>query len=88
MFSAGRGDLKLDLFSEGRRVQFIVSDVYYIPDNLVNLLSYSYLCHQCRGVDVSQVNIGMSFAQLTIGKLKLLLVLFGGSMCLTYVVVS
>ena len=42
MFSAGRGDLKLDLFSEGRRVQFTVSDVYYIPDNLVNLLSYSY----------------------------------------------
>ncbi len=40
LFSEGRGDLVLDLNSLGRRVRFIICDVYYIPKNVVNLTSY------------------------------------------------
>ncbi len=31
LLSVGRGDLILDLFSNGRRVKFTIADVYYIP---------------------------------------------------------
>ncbi len=46
LFSEGRGDLVLDLNSLGKRVRFTICDVYYIPNNVVNLISYTYLCHQ------------------------------------------
>jgi hypothetical protein len=74
LFSEGRRDLILDLNSNGRRVRFTIADVYYIPKNVVNLISYTYLCHQCPDVEVSQVNVGLHFAQLSVGDLQLKLV--------------
>ena len=88
LFSEGRGDLVLDLNSRGRRVRFTISDVYYIPNDVVSLISYTYLCHQCSNVQVSQVNNSLHFCSVVGWRSAFEFGPLGGPACFTYVVIS